>query len=193
MNLITNCEIKKMKFWGVLNHFLIGHVGRHGPVNWTHVVPGPGHQPIGGGGTARLETYSCRATSHLKRPEPDRAWTGPALLGTAQILGLVEHAFGIWKMKWRIRLKMPSYPMSKQKMIVTVIMCFHNFMRENHALDRHFRRCDRNLDYIPIIPHRYARLAPSQNASDDSSSTTNDISIDRIRNNLAGTILESRS
>jgi hypothetical protein len=96
-------------------------------------------------------------------------------------------------MKWRILLKMPSYPMSKQKMIVPTIMCLHNFICENHALDRHFRRYDRDPDYMPTIPHRYERHAPSQNASDDSTSTTNGISMDRIRDNLAGTILESRS
>jgi hypothetical protein len=83
--------------------------------------------------------------------------------------------------------------MSKQKMIVATTMCLHNFIRENHALDRHFRRCDRDPDYMPTIPHRYARHAPSQNTSDDSSSTTNDISMDWIRDNLAATILESKS
>jgi hypothetical protein len=77
--------------------------------------------------------------------------------------------------------------MSKQKMIVAATMCLHNFIRENHALDRHFRRCDRDPDYMAIIPHRYARHAPSQNTSDDSSS------MDRIRDNLAATILESGS
>jgi hypothetical protein len=46
---------------------------------------------------------------------------------------------------------------------------------------------------MPIIPHSYARYAPSQNASDDSTSTTNDISIDRIRDNLVTTTLASRS
>jgi hypothetical protein len=96
-------------------------------------------------------------------------------------------------MKWRILLKMPSYPMSKQKMIVAATMCLHNFIRENHALDRHFRRCDRDPDYMPTILHRYARHAPPQNASDDLTSSTNDISMDRIRDNLALAIMQSRS
>jgi hypothetical protein len=96
-------------------------------------------------------------------------------------------------MKWRILLKMPSYPISKQKMIVTATMCLHNFIRENHAPDRHFRRCDQDLDYMPTIPHRYARHAPSQNTSDNSNSMANDISMDRICDNLVATILVSRS
>jgi hypothetical protein len=56
----------------------------------------------------------------------------------SSIRNVVERTFGVWKMKWRILLKMPSYPMSKQKMIVAATMCIHNFIRENHALDRHF-------------------------------------------------------
>lgn len=48
--------------------------------------------------------------------------------------------------------KMLSYPIDKQKMIVTATMCLRNFIRENHALDRHFRRCDKDPDYVPMIP-----------------------------------------
>jgi hypothetical protein len=75
--------------------------------------------------------------------------------------------------------------MSNQKMIVTATMCLHNFIRENPALDRHFRRCDRDPDYMSTIPYRYARHAPPQNASHDFTSSTNDISMDRIRDKLA--------
>jgi hypothetical protein len=46
---------------------------------------------------------------------------------------------------------------------------------------------------MTTIPHRYARHAPCQNASDDSSSTINDISMVRIHDNLVATILEFRS
>jgi hypothetical protein len=111
----------------------------------------------------------------------------------SSIHNVVERAFRVWKMKWIILLKMPNYPMSKQNMIVTATMCLHNFIRENYALDRHFRRCDRDPDYMPTIPHRYARHAPPQNASDNSTSLTNDISMDRICDNLAAAILQSRS
>jgi hypothetical protein len=45
---------------------------------------------------------------------------------------------------------------------------------------------------MPTIPHRYVRHAPPPNASDDSTSSTNDISMDRIRDDLAAAILESR-
>jgi hypothetical protein len=78
-------------------------------------------------------------------------------------------------------------------MIVDATMCIHNFIRENHALDRHFRRYDRDPEYMPAIPYRYVRHAPPPNASDGSTSSTNDISMDRIRDDLAAPILESRS
>jgi hypothetical protein len=66
-------------------------------------------------------------------------------------------------MKWRILIKMPSYPMEKQKMIVAATMCLHNYIRENHVVDRDFQKCDRNPNYVPTIPSRYARHS---NASD---------------------------
>jgi hypothetical protein len=65
----------------------------------------------------------------------------------SSIHNVIERAFGAWKMKWRTLLKLPSYPMSKQKMIVAATMCLHNFICENHALDMHLLRCDQDPDY----------------------------------------------
>jgi hypothetical protein len=56
----------------------------------------------------------------------------------SSIRNAVERAFGVLKMKWRILLKMPSFPLDKQKMIVAAIMCLHNFIRENNAQDKDF-------------------------------------------------------
>jgi hypothetical protein len=33
----------------------------------------------------------------------------------SSLRNVVEHTFGVWKMKWRILLKMPTYPIDKQK------------------------------------------------------------------------------
>jgi hypothetical protein len=52
--------------------------------------------------------------------------------------------------------------MEKQMMIVAATMCLHNFIRENQALDKDFRKCDRNPDYVPTIPSRYRRHRISQ-------------------------------
>jgi hypothetical protein len=106
---------------------------------------------------------------------------GPALSGEHELLdhlhsslcSVVEQSFGVLKIKWRILLKMPTFPLEKQMMIVAAIMCLHNFTRENNAKYKDFRKCDRNLDYLPTIPSRYARHQP-QNASDTSTSESND-------------------
>jgi hypothetical protein len=41
--------------------------------------------------------------------------------------------------------------MEKQMMIVAATMCLHNFIRENHAEDKHFLKCHCVPDYIPTI------------------------------------------
>nr|XP_034584533.1 uncharacterized protein LOC117847427 [Setaria viridis] len=111
----------------------------------------------------------------------------------SSLRNVVERAFGVLKMKWRILLKMPTFPLEKQMMIIAATMCLHNFIRENNAQDKHFRKCDRNLDYVPTIPSRYARHLPSQNARDTSTSESNDRAMDRFRDDLARAIFLSRS
>ena len=103
----------------------------------------------------------------------------------------VERAFGVLKMKWRLLLKMPSFPMEKQKMIVAATMCLHNFIRENNAQDKHFAKCDRDPDYVPTIPERYKRSRRIQNAGDTSTPESSDLSMDRFRDDLARAITRS--
>lgn len=82
---------------------------------------------------------------------------------------IIERCFGVWKMKWWILLKIPSFPMWKQKMVVAATMALHNFIRDHDAPDRHFHRFERNPDYVPTIPSRFRRYVLSQDASDTSS------------------------
>jgi hypothetical protein len=89
-------------------------------------------------------------------------------------------------MKWRILLKMPSYSMDKQKMIVAASMCLHNYIRENDQDDKYFHKCDRSLEYVPTIPCRY------RNASDTSCPYSNDRSMDKFCDDIAKAILLSR-
>jgi hypothetical protein len=67
----------------------------------------------------------------------------------SSILNAVQHTFGVWKMKWHILLKMPSYSIDKQKMIVVATMSLHNYIRENDQEDKAFCKCDRNPEYVP--------------------------------------------
>jgi hypothetical protein len=66
-------------------------------------------------------------------------------------------------MKWMILLKMLSYPMEKQKMIVAAIMYLYNFIRENHSKDKDFSKCDQNPDYVPTIHLRYGKHFAAHN------------------------------
>jgi hypothetical protein len=61
-------------------------------------------------------------------------------------------------MKWMILLKMLSYPMEKQKMIVAATMYLYNFIRENHSKDKDFSKCDQNPDYVPTIHLRMENI-----------------------------------
>ncbi|WVZ62967.1 hypothetical protein U9M48_012653 [Paspalum notatum var. saurae] len=126
--------------------------------------------------------------------------SGPAPSGEQEMFNhlhsslrnVVERVFGVWKMKWRILLNMPSYPMNKQKMMVAATMCLYNFIRENHALDEDFVRCDRDPDYVPTIPTRYRNQGLSQ-SSLDGTSHANDRTMDRFRDDLAWAIRFSRA
>eukprot|EP00267_Zea_mays_P031056 XP_008662998.2 protein ALP1-like [Zea mays] len=110
----------------------------------------------------------------------------------SSLRNVVERVFGVWKMKWRILLNMPKYPMVKQKMIVAATMCLHNFIRQHHALDKDFERCDRDQDYVPTIPARYRNQVLSQSSS-DTTSHANDRTMDRFRDDLALAISSSRA
>ncbi|KAM3318532.1 hypothetical protein ACQJBY_035974 [Aegilops geniculata] len=98
---------------------------------------------------------------------------------------VIERAFGVWKMKWQILLKMPNYSVETQKMIVAASMALHNYIRYHDKGDLHFLRVDRDPNYVPTIPSRYQRYAIPPNASDTSTSEASDKDMDRFRNRLA--------
>ncbi|KAM3208005.1 hypothetical protein ACQJBY_062975 [Aegilops geniculata] len=98
---------------------------------------------------------------------------------------VIERAFGVWKMKWQILLKMPNYAVETQKMIVAATMALHNYVRYHDKGDLHFLRVDRDPNYVPTIPSRYQRYAIPPNASDVSTSEASDKDMDRFCNRLA--------
>jgi hypothetical protein len=55
---------------------------------------------------------------------------------------VIERCFGVLKMKWRILLNMPSYPMEKQSKIIIACMALHNFIRDSAIHDAHFDNYD---------------------------------------------------
>jgi hypothetical protein len=78
--------------------------------------------------------------------------------------------------------------------IVVATRCLDNFIRENHALDRHFRRCDHDTEYMPT----YLYLIGMQGMHHLKMHLTNlpprqMTSMDRTHDDLVGAILHSRS
>src|SRR5689334_22742417 len=47
----------------------------------------------------------------------------------SSLRNVVERSFGVLKQKWRMLLKVPSYPQAKQSQIIVACMALHNFIR----------------------------------------------------------------
>ncbi|WVZ58991.1 hypothetical protein U9M48_009201, partial [Paspalum notatum var. saurae] len=67
----------------------------------------------------------------------------------SSLRNVIEHSFGVLKMKWRILKKLPSYPLAKQSKIILACMALHNFIRESALVDMDFEMCDRDENYVP--------------------------------------------
>lgn len=89
---------------------------------------------------------------------------------------IIEKCFGVWKIKWQVLHKMHSFQMWKQKMVVAATLVLHNFIY--NVPDRYFHVFERNPDYVSIIPSRFRRHVLSQDASNTSTESQSDISID---------------
>jgi hypothetical protein len=76
-------------------------------------------------------------------------------------------------------------------MIVDTIMCLHNLIYENDALDEDFQGCDQDLDYLSIILTRYRRHVP-QNASCTSTTAPSTRNMNRLCDDLVKAIRQSR-
>src|SRR5688572_24600737 len=68
----------------------------------------------------------------------------------SSLRNVIERSFGVLKMKWRILLQLPSYPIAKQSQIIIACMALHNFIRESAMMDEDFDMCDHDENYIPL-------------------------------------------
>jgi hypothetical protein len=103
----------------------------------------------------------------------------------AFVCNVIERSFAVWKNKWQILYKMPSYPMWKQKMIVVATMVLHNYVREHASGDADFERVERDEDYEPTISERYNKYVVP---SDSSTPFSNAPTMDNFRDKLTTTI-----
>ncbi|XP_022868086.1 uncharacterized protein LOC111387736, partial [Olea europaea var. sylvestris] len=51
---------------------------------------------------------------------------------------IIKRAFGVWKQRWKILDRMPSYSYQAQIVVVMAAMGFHNSLRRNGQLDEGF-------------------------------------------------------
>ncbi|XP_020402089.1 uncharacterized protein [Zea mays] len=80
----------------------------------------------------------------------------------SSLRNVIERSFGVLKMKWRILLNLPSYPMPKQSKIIMGCMALHNFIRESYLGDKDFDLCDHDENYVPEIGESSTAGAISQ-------------------------------
>jgi hypothetical protein len=67
----------------------------------------------------------------------------------SSLRNVIERAFGVLKIKWRILLHITSYPILKQTRIIVACMALHNWIRESNLHDKEFYKCDQNENYMP--------------------------------------------
>jgi hypothetical protein len=79
----------------------------------------------------------------------------------SSLRNVIERSFGILKMKWRILLQFPSYPMPKQSQIIIACMTLHNFFRESSMSDDDFNLCDHDENYVPLFGASSSQLGTS--------------------------------
>ncbi|XP_022897755.1 uncharacterized protein LOC111411457 [Olea europaea var. sylvestris] len=63
---------------------------------------------------------------------------------------VIERAFSVWKERWKILDRMPSYPFRTQVAIVVATMGIHNFMRRSGVVDAVFTRAEVDEDVAEV-------------------------------------------
>lgn len=73
----------------------------------------------------------------------------------SSLRNVIERSFEVLKMKWRILLNLPSYPMPKQSLIIIACMVIHNFIRESALPHVEFDKCDQDQNYMLEVEGAY--------------------------------------
>ncbi|XP_022860445.1 uncharacterized protein LOC111380994 [Olea europaea var. sylvestris] len=63
---------------------------------------------------------------------------------------VIERAFGVWKVRWKILDRMPSYNFKMQTAVVLATMGIHNFLRRAGVVDEAFTRAEIDPDAAEV-------------------------------------------
>lgn len=105
----------------------------------------------------------------------------------SSLRNVIERSFGVLKMKWRILLKLPSYPMAKQSKIILACMALHNFIRESAIRDADFDMCDQDEHYVPMASSSSSQPSGANNHLGDEDGDMN-----TFREQLANALFATR-
>jgi len=67
----------------------------------------------------------------------------------SSLRNVIERAFGVLKMKWRILLSIPAYPPQTQTQIIVACVALHNFIRLSRQFDVDFQHLDHHVNFVP--------------------------------------------
>lgn len=78
---------------------------------------------------------------------------------------VIERAFGVWKVRWKILDRMPSYNFKMQTAVVLATMGIHNFLRRAGVVDEAFTRVETDPDAAEVeLPDEQEQAAAELNA-----------------------------
>jgi hypothetical protein len=95
----------------------------------------------------------------------------------SSLRNVIEHSFGVLKMKWRILLSLPSFSRKKQSKIIIACMTLHNFIRDSALHDRYFDELGPNS------------LGHDVSVGESSSSTSDELDMSAFQDAIANALV----
>jgi hypothetical protein len=124
----------------------------------------------------RQTRYHIQEFRNVEEPQDMKETFNHAHLSLRNV---IEMAFGVLKMKWRILLGIPSYAPKTQTHIICVCMTLHNFIRINGGCDKDFFIVDSNENYVP------AEATWDQPETEDAPESEDDVNMNLFRDVMA--------
>jgi len=85
----------------------------------------------------------------------------------SSLRNVIGRSFGVLKIKWRILLDLPSYPMPKQSQIIIACMALHNFIRDSYLGDEDFDLVDSDENFVPLSEASSSQVSNTRHGDED--------------------------